>query len=149
MKTVDKQDDQIKVDKNNATQYYQKHIPNSFGIKFNCVHPQFSEKYTHAVLKDPNELQKTFVEQVEEYAHKAYALTQQHKNEILWKSNEAVEHKNALMCYECGCDFDKNDKAKYKVAHHDHITGDFISSCCNTCNLKYQYKKFLPIYCHN
>jgi hypothetical protein len=33
--------------------------------------------------------------------------------------------------------------------HHDHITGSFIDIICNSCNLKYKYKQFLPVYCHN
>ena len=32
-----------------------------------------------------------------------------------------------------------------KVAHHDHITGEFIFTLCNSCNLDFQYKKFLPV----
>ena len=40
-------------------------------------------------------------------------------------------------------------KQKMKVAHHDHISGDFISTLCYECNLKFQYKTFLPVYIHN
>jgi hypothetical protein len=44
------------------------------------------------------------------------------------------------------CSFSNENK---KVKHHDHITGDFIDTLCNDCNLKYQYKRFLPVYIHN
>jgi len=35
------------------------------------------------------------------------------------------------------------------VIHHDHITGKYIISICNDCNLQYKIKKFVPVYCHN
>jgi hypothetical protein len=35
------------------------------------------------------------------------------------------------------------------VAHHDHITGNFISTLCYECNIQFQYKTFLPVYIHN
>ena len=46
------------------------------------------------------------------------------------------------------CNFKFIDKNK-KVMHHDHITGAFIDTICNSCNLKYKYIPFLPVYCHN
>jgi hypothetical protein len=36
-----------------------------------------------------------------------------------------------------------------KVAHHNHITGNYISTCCNKCNLQMRIKRFLPVYIHN
>ena len=33
--------------------------------------------------------------------------------------------------------------------HHDHITGNYIDSACNNCNLKFKYKKPIPIYIYN
>ena len=36
-----------------------------------------------------------------------------------------------------------------RVMHHDHITGQYISTLCRECNLKYQYKLFLPVNIHN
>ena len=36
-----------------------------------------------------------------------------------------------------------------KVAHHDHITGNFISTLCYKCNIQFKYKKFIPVYIHN
>ena len=49
-------------------------------------------------------------------------------------------------CKYCNCTFtEKNNK----IMHHDYITGNYISSICNNCNLKYKYKKFMPINIHN
>ena len=41
------------------------------------------------------------------------------------------------------------DEYNKKVAHHDHISGRFISSLCFDCNIKFKYEKFLPVYLHN
>jgi len=43
--SVNKRDDQHEVDLSNATQYYQKHEANSFGIKYNCIHEEHSNEY--------------------------------------------------------------------------------------------------------
>ena len=36
-----------------------------------------------------------------------------------------------------------------KIRHHNHTNGQFISSLCNECHIKLQYKPFLPIYLHS
>jgi hypothetical protein len=46
----------------------------------------------------------------------------------------------------CNCSFTNENK---KCLHHDHISGKYISTLCNECNLKFKYKRFLPIYLHN
>ena len=55
-------------------------------------------------------------------------------------------HEKLTVCSDCNCKFtDENNK----VHHHDHINGQYISTICNNCNLKYKYKYFLPVYIHN
>ena len=55
-------------------------------------------------------------------------------------------HNSINKCSECNkCFIGKNKK----VIHHDHITGKYINSICNDCNLQYKIKKFVPVYCHN
>jgi len=143
---VIKRDDQEYIKENDNTTFYQKHVPNSFGIKFDCIHDKYSDNYKSFVNKDDKLLCKTFVEELEIYAKKAYDITQTNKQNILWKNDEKDKHKKNKSCNNCKC---KYDDKNYKVAHHDHINGNFIDSYCNSCNLKYQYKKFLPVYIHN
>ena len=50
------------------------------------------------------------------------------------------------VCSDYNCKFTEDNK---KVHHHDHINGQYISTICNNCNLKYKYKYFLPIFIHN
>jgi len=147
LEKIDKRDDQEKINLNDSTQYYQKHTPNSFGLKFDCIHREFSKQYQSNLEEDDNLLCKIFIEELEKLAKSAYDLTQINKTNIIWKNkDEEIKHKNNSICDKCYCRYNTKNK---KVAHHDHINGDFIGSYCNTCNLKYQYKKFLPVYIHN
>ena len=147
LKKIDRRDDQDKRVENASTQYYQKHIPNSFGLKYNCIVDDiYSEPYQSFVNEDEKILCESFVLELERLAKKCYDITQTFKTDIMWENEQEEEHKNNKECENCNC---KYDKKNYKVAHHDHITGQFIGSYCNTCNLKFKYKKFLPVYIHN
>ena len=46
------------------------------------------------------------------------------------------------------CNSEFND-LNYRVAHHDHISGEFLATLCNGCNLDLKYKKFIPVIIHN
>lgn len=71
---------------------------------------------------------------------------------------EKEEFEEAVLCYCC----EETLWVKYK--HHDHVTGKFIATVCNRCNLQLKYKKnkahksflkyssatsFIPVVCHN
>ena len=138
------------------TKKYQHHIPNSFGLKYNCIHNIYSKPVQIYNNADPEEVCKNFIENLEELAKYSYDLTQKNKNKINWKKDELNKHKNTMICNECKThlsDKKTDNEGKInpllKVAHHDHISGDFISTLCYECNLKFQYKTFLPVYIHN
>jgi hypothetical protein len=117
-----------------------KHIENSVGLIYNCIHEQFSEPVILFNDPDRDSLMEKLILETERLAKKSYNLTQQHKKHDL-KPDRTIK-----KCMDCQIVF--NDKVK-SVIHHDHITGDYISTLCNECNLKKQYKKFIPIYLHN
>jgi len=125
---------------------YQKHLQNSYGLKYSCIHDKYNKSVKTFNHSDPQEVTKSFVETLEEYAIESYKLLQQNKTKIKWTLDNKYSHKESVLCSDCNCDYTDMNK---KVAHHDHITGEFISSICNSCNLKYQYKMFLPVYIHN
>jgi len=60
--------------------------------------------------------------------------------------DENKKHSLNTNCDNCNCEYEEKNK---KIRHHDHITGKFISTLCNTCNIKFKYKRFLPVYLHN
>jgi len=126
---------------------YQKHIPNSCGMKYKCIHDMYSEDRVIFNSNDSDTLLEQTILKLEEYALKSYNLTQQNKIDYKFKSDkERILCYSSKTCNECYCEFSTDNK---KVVHHDHITGYYISTLCNNCNLKYKYKKFLPVYIHN
>lgn len=62
---------------------------------------------------------------------------------------DAAEKRNHLenkQCEYCAREYDDINK---KVIHHDHITGKYIATVCNKCNLQHTYERLLPVYIHN
>ena len=106
LKKIDKRDDQENINLQDNTQYYQKHIPNSFGLKFDCIHDNYSEDYKSYVNKNDNSLCQTFIEELERLAQTAYDLTQINKTKIIWKNGEEIKHKNNTLCDKCFCRYD-------------------------------------------
>ena len=136
-------------DEDIKTHQTQKHIQNSFGIKYNCIHNEYSKPIKIFNSGDPEEVNKCFIETLEEYAINSYNLIQSNKDvkNIIYNNNEKVDHYKCKSCAECKKEFNMNDVKK--VAHHDHITGRFISSLCSKCNIEFKYQKFIPVYLHN
>jgi hypothetical protein len=143
---VNKRDDEGKTEEEKSTYAYQKHIPNSFGLKYNCIHKKHSEALYLYNNKEPKIVIKKWVEELERLAKKSYDLLQINKTNIIMSDDEKNKHSLNINCENCKCEYDESNK---KIKHHNHITGDFISSLCNKCNLKFQYKRFLPVYLHN
>ena len=136
----------VEDDKNKASQKYQEHIQNSYGLKYNCIHDEYSEDIKIFNNSNPEEVNKNFIEDLERLAKKSYDLIQQNKDNINMTDNDNYIYMKAKNCNKCECLFTHINK---KVRHHDHITGKFINALCNECNLKFQYKTFLPVYLHN
>lgn len=126
------------------TKKYQKHVPNSYGLKFCSIHKEYDDDVKIFNNSDPEEVTKSFVEQLEEFAFKSYELIKQNAENII-DFNHFL-HNSCSKCYYCKCSFTKENK---KVAHHDHVTGQYIAPACNNCNLQLRYKNFLPVYIHN
>ena len=129
---------------NGNTTKYQRHDPNSYGIKFNCIHDEFCQPVKIYNSPDPDLVRENFIKDIEDYALYSYQLTQENKK-IIWTDEDKIKHKNNVKCAQCECKLGFKDK----VAHHDHITGKYISTLCNDCNLLLRYKKFIPVYIHN
>ena len=116
------------------------HVANSIGLKYSCIHEQFSEPLVIYNDKNEDKLLEKMILEVEKLALKSYKLTQQHL-----KHNFKVD-KKIVKCVDCKEEFKDGKK---RVVHHDHITGEYISTICSECNLKKQYRKFIPVLLHN
>ena len=142
---------------NNNTTIYQKHNPNSYGLKFNCIYDEYSKPVKIFNSATPDLVRENFIKDIEQYALDSYRLTQQNKKNIIMTDEQKMNHKKATVCFECKKSFAQYEKVEKgqkmnpltKVKHHDHITGEFISSLCYECNINLQYKKFIPVYIHN
>ena len=131
-----------------GTTKYQKHICNSVGIKFNSIHDQYSEDEVIFNNQDPEALLESMVIKLEEYAVKCYSLIKQNEKLDYKKMSKEIRNKHfdSKHCTDCKVEFNGETK---RVMHHDHITGEYISTLCSPCNLKYKYKLFLPVNIHN
>ena len=117
------------------TSKYQKHVQNSFGLKYNCIHDDYSEDIKLFNNSNPEEVNKNFIEELERLSIKSYKLIQQNKNNIVMSDEQKLNHSKNIKCNKCNCNYNEKNK---KIKHHDHITGEFIDTLCNNCNLKYQ-----------
>ena len=54
--------EEVKDNQSNNTQKYQKHIANSYGLTFNCIHKEYSEPIKIFNNPDPKEVVKNFIE---------------------------------------------------------------------------------------
>jgi hypothetical protein len=57
---------------------YQKHIQNSYGLKFNCIYPEYDKPRIIRNSDNPDLLMKQFIEDLEDFTKYAYNLTQKH-----------------------------------------------------------------------
>ena len=139
------------VDISMCTQKYQKHMQNSFGIKYCSIHPKYDKDIEIITSPDPEEVSKQFILKLEEYARQSYDMLQLKKEDFTLTYDEQDRHDDMLCCEECKCEFTKKTKNSktYKVVHHDVVTGKYISTMCEGCRLQFSYKTFLPVYLHN
>ena len=136
----------LEVNEEYNTQKYQQHRVNSVAIKYNCIHSEYDEYITKFSSSNENEVLEFTVNTLERLSKKSYDLSKQCEKIYHLTPDEDKYHKLCLECDECKCNFSKTNR---KIIHHDHINGKYISSICNNCNLKFQYKKFMPVYYHN
>ena len=68
---------------NGNTTKYQRHDPNSYGIKFNCIHDEFCQPVKIYNSPDPDLVRENFIKDIEDYALYSYQLTQENKKNNL------------------------------------------------------------------
>jgi hypothetical protein len=139
----------LKVDETDiekSTTKYQKHDVNSVGIKYNCIHDEYSQDIKLFASSNSDEVLKFTIESLEKLGLESYKLMKQNEKKYDLTNEERIFHNHCKNCTECNTSFSEDNK---KVIHHDHITGKYISSLCSHCNLNYKYKKFMPVYIHN
>jgi len=86
------------------TRKYQKHIPNSYGIKYNCIHDNYSLPVEVFNSPNPDEVCKSFIERLEKLAEYSYKLTQNFKKKIKYTLEQKKAHHFEKHCKECNCE---------------------------------------------
>ena len=123
------------------TDKFQHHQPNSYGLKFNCIHEQHSKPISTFSHHDEEELIRNFVEDVESYAQHAYDISRSR-----YTCSEKRDKPEDGKCELCSCD----TEAKDLRGLFDTITGEFKNWVCQKCmKSHWKNKNFLPVYAHN
>ena len=66
--------------------------------------------------------------------------------DIIMTDGDVMKHNEATKCYLWVKGFTEKD---WKVKDHDHHDGHYRGALHNTCNLKPQDSKFIPVFFHN
>jgi hypothetical protein len=80
-------------------------VANSFGLKYNCIHKEYSESVKIFNSPDPKAVIKNFVESIENMARSSYKLMKQNINNIVITKEEKNKHNDSLKCSRCECEF--------------------------------------------
>ena len=69
-----------------------------------------------------------------------------YKKNIIMSQTDIAHHQLCNICHICNNVILQSD---HKVKDHCHLTGKYRGPAHNECNLKYQLKKFIPVFFHN
>jgi len=89
---------------------------------------------------------KRFVRDVTEVADKICRLYKEVNVPIIMSDEDCRVHDAKMMCDLCSATFNERN---CKTAYHDHLSGRFLKTLCNTCNLKLKTPKFVPCFLYN
>jgi len=87
-----------------------------------------------------------FVRAVIDVADKIARLYKEVNVPIIMSVVDCRVHDSKTLCDLCGGSFSEQN---CKTAHHDYLSGRFLKTLCNTCNLKLKTPKFVPCFLHN
>jgi len=110
---------------------------------------QFGIKRTPIVFhgsETVDDVAKRFVMAVMDMAEKISKLLKTTNVSIVMTAEDVRAHGMKTVCDLCAKTFTDGN---CKVAHHDHLSGRFLKTLCNTYNLKLKTPKFVPCYLHN
>ncbi|XP_022784021.1 uncharacterized protein LOC111324675 [Stylophora pistillata] len=127
------------------TEKKSQHIPVSFCYYIVCsFDDRYSKRVEYTAKSENEDVAQKFVESLEAEVKSIYEDHPPKK--MIFTDSDAVEFENATCCWLCGEDF---EEGKDKVRDHCHYTGKFRGAAHNSCNLKFQRPKFIPVVLHN
>ncbi|KAL4119986.1 hypothetical protein QTP88_012736 [Uroleucon formosanum] len=93
-----------------------------------------------------DDVAKRFVRDVLDVADRIARLYKEVNVPIIMSVEDCRVHDAKVMCELCSGAFTERN---CKTAHHDHLSGHFLKTLCNTCNLKLKTPNFVPCFLHN
>ncbi|KAL4153646.1 hypothetical protein QTP88_001479 [Uroleucon formosanum] len=93
-----------------------------------------------------DDVAKRFVRDVLGVTEKIARLYKEVNVPIIMSVEDCHVHTVKTMCDLCSCAFSERN---CKTAHHDHLSGRFLKTLCNSCNLKLKTPNFVPCFLHN
>ncbi|KAE9543171.1 hypothetical protein AGLY_003082 [Aphis glycines] len=142
-------------DKGDNTKIIQKHEAMSYGLIVKASddvplelmeeHEITTEPVIYRGSESKTDVAKHFIETVTELAIKIEKLLKTNKP-IVFTDEQRQSHNACTACNLCKTTFTYDN---HKVADHCHLSGKYRQALCNTCNLKLQAPKFVPIFFHN
>ena len=133
-------------EKQSFTKQYQKHIPSSFCYYIKCFDDTVykGKLVTYTAMSETDDVAGKFVESIEKDVNRIYNKILKFKKDKI-ENQEDIDHFNsATTCHICGEELDGD-----KVWDHCHITGKYRGAAHNSCNIKYEVPKFIPVLFHN
>jgi hypothetical protein len=96
--------------------------------------------------ENADDVAKQFVMAVTSIAERIHELLSKTNVPIVITDEQLRVHHTKIHCELCKIKFSHGNRL---VAHHDHLTGEFLKSLCNNCNLKLVTQNFVPCFIHN
>lgn len=122
---------------------YQKHIPNSIGFYFHCRYDNSLSFYKSYAGED---CMKWFINMLHDVVINKIAPKLRFTEPMILSTEEEINFITAKKCHICSSIFLPDEK---KVRDHCHITGVYRGAAHNSCNLKFQVSKNVPVVFHN
>ncbi|KAL4153519.1 hypothetical protein QTP88_001352 [Uroleucon formosanum] len=93
-----------------------------------------------------DEVAKRFVRTILNVTDRIGRLYKEVNVPIIMSVEDCRVHDGKTLCELCSGTFTEQN---CKTAHHDHLSGRFLKTLCNTCNLKLKTPNFVPCFLHN
>ena len=136
--------EKCKLEKSN-TVLYEKHIVNSYGIKYNCENELYSEDIKIFNSDNPENVIDNFILDIEKLTKKSYELIKT-KREIIISDEEKINFNNNTKCNLCKCEYTKENNKKI---HYNRVNGLYLQPVCCKCYKKLKNITFIPVLMHN
>ena len=131
------------------TKLYQRHVPSAFCFYVvSRVEGFFMDPVTYVSQGENDQVDRVFVEKLEEVTKKIYETFQEPRPMIFDEAAKRL-HESQDECYACGEKFKDDDINLRKVRDHCHYTGKYRGALHSKCNLTLKRTRTIPVFFHN